>query len=424
MTLKQREQLDNFKSVLSMMYDTVSVKELVPDKSDKAIIRVQYRNVNAVKTVNTFFLYDLVSGNNTELHIKDMQVLPISKNYVVIEESLNLENCFIKVLDKDTLEVVEETTMNISDKHKYVISSIHRLDSNYGYGLSNERGYIGITVPVDDSGEKNIHGRPINLDYTFSRLKGSTFISNINSVVRIYDNIEDMNIIEEKVLDSFGDKIKYYPIFNSKNLSENLPQVIFIHVTTSDRLYAYNFETKQIHVVKDTRYKITIPEFIEWLETCLETSDKDRKEVYTREYDKFKGDLDKQKEYERTQFELDCNSLLNFDTNKFKFNKVRYDNGAYLTLRTLLQCVKEYQRDYNGEVNIRHRFERYYKPCDEQSLRDVDLEVMMSLTPYKIKSMRLIDEIRELQDREQLGKLIITDEVLSFEELVSREGLH
>ena len=99
MTLKQREQLDNFKSVLSMMYDTVSVNELVPDKSDKAIIRVQYRNVNAVKTANTFFLYDLASGNNTELHIKDMQILPISKNYVVIEESLNLDNCFIKVLD-------------------------------------------------------------------------------------------------------------------------------------------------------------------------------------------------------------------------------------------------------------------------------------------------------------------------------------
>ena len=424
MTLKQREQLDNFKSVLSMMYDTVSVKELVPDKSDKAIIMVQYRNVNAVKTANTFFLYDLASGNNTELHIKDMQILPISKNYVVIEESLNLENCFIKVLDKDTLEVIEETTMNISDGHKNMIKNIHSLNYDYGYGLSNERGYIGVSVPVDDSGEKNIHGKPINLDYTFTRLKGSTFISSINSVVRAYDNIEDMNILGEKVLDTFGDRVAYYPIFNTKDLKENLPQVLFIHVTTSDRLYAYNFETKQIHVVKDTRYKITIPEFIDKLNQCLETSDKDRKEVYTREYDKFKGDLDKQKEYERTQFELDCNSLMNLDNNKFEFNRITYDGGSYLTLRTLLQCVKEYQRDYNGEVNIRHRFERYYRPYDEQSLRDVDLEVMMSLTPYKIKSMRLIDEIRELQDSQQLGKLILTDEVLTFDELIKREGLH
>ena len=424
MTLKQREQLDNFKSVLSMMYDTVSISELVPDKSDKALIRVQYRDVNAVKTDSTFFLYDLASGTNEEVHIKDMQVLPLSKNYVVIEESLNLENCFIKVLDKDTLEVIEETTMNISDRHKKVISNIHRVNYSYGYGLSNERGYIGVSVPVDDSGEKNIHGKPINLDYTFTRLIGSTFISSINSVIRTYDNLEDMNIVGEKVLDTFEDKVKYYPIFNTKDLKENLPQVLFIHVTTSDRLYAYNFETKQIHVVKDTRYKITIPEFIEKLNQCLETSDKDRKEVYTREYNKFKGDLDKQKEYERTQFELDCNSLINLDNNKFEFNRITYDSGSYLTLRTLLQCVREYQRDYNGEVNIRHRFEDYIKPYVSQTLRDVELEVMMSLTPYKIKSMQLIDEIRELQDSKQLGKLVVTDEVISFDELIKREGLH
>ena len=57
-------------------------------------------------------------------------------------------------------------------------------------------------------------------------------------------------------------------------------------------------------------------------------------------------------------------------------------------------------------------------------MRDIDIATSMSLTPYKIKSMQLIDRIRELQDKEKLGKLVITDEIVSFDELLKREGLH
>lgn len=426
MTLKQREQLDNFKSVIGMMYDTASISELVPDKSDKALIRVQYRNSGDTRDKHSnevFFLYDLKTGNNSEVHIKDMIILPITKNYVVTEEALGSDTCFIKILDKDTLEVIEETAMNIGDKYKHIINNIHRINYKYGYNISTDRGYVSVSVPVDESGEKNIHGMPINLDYTFTRLYGSTFISNLNSVIREYDNIEDMNIIREKKLETFDGKIVYYPIFNTKDVKDNLPQVLFIHITTSDRLYAYNFKTRQIHVVNDTRYKIEIPEFIELLKQSLNTSDKERKEVFVREYNKFNGNLDKQISYEQTQFKLDCNSLINLSENKFEFNRVEYNGGSYLTLRTLSQCVKEYQRDYNGEVNIRHRFEKIERIPQEKRLRDIDNEVLMSLTPYKIKSMQLIDEIRALQDMKQLGKLIITDEVITPEELIAREEL-
>lgn len=427
MTLKQREQLDNFKLVLSMMYDAASISELVTEKSNIAIVRVQCKDLDGYEKSSkqeVFFLYDLKTGNNSEIYIKDMEILPITKNFLVLEESTNSENCSIKVLDKYTLETVKETVMSISEKHKGIRNRISRLSHSYGYNISKENGYISISVPVDDSGKKNIHGKPINLDYTFTKLYGSTFISNIDSLIRTYDNIEDMNIIGEKKLNTFNGKIMYYPIFNTKDVKANLPQVIFIHITNSDRLYAYNFETKQIHVVKDTRYKVTVPEFIDRLNKCLDTSDKDRKEIYTREYEKFKGNLDKQRDYEKTQFELDCNSLLNLGENKFGFNKITYDCGEYLTLRTLLQCVKEYQRDYNGEVNIRHRYEGQKILNPEHKLRDIDNEVIMSLTPYKIKSMLLIDEIRELQYSKQLGKLIITDEVITPEELIHREELH
>lgn len=423
MTLEQREQLDNFKSVLSMMYDTISITELAPDKSDKALIRVKYRNIrNSKKPLEIFFWYDLVTGNNSEAYIKDMNVLPISNNYVLVEKSLDGDNCFIKVIDKDTLDIIEETIMNVSDSYKAISNRV--ADYDYGYGISINSGYVGVSVPVDESGEKNIHGKPINLDYTFTRLRDNMFISNVQSVIRMYDNNEDMNIIGERLLETFGDKIKYYPILNPRHLKENLPQVLFMHIPESDRLYAYSFEDDKIHVVKDTRYKISIPDFIEKLKQCLETSDKDRKEIYTKEYDKFNGNLSKQIEYEQVQFALDCNSLINLVENKFKFIRVDYLNGSYLTLRTLQQCVKEYQRDYNGESNLRHRLSNTcttYVP--DEHIRDVDAEVMMSLTPYKIKSMRLIDEIRELQDSKKLGKLIITDETLYFDELIKREGL-
>lgn len=424
MTLEQREQLNNFKSVLSMMYDTISITELIPEKSAKALIRVKYRNVrNSKKPLETFFWYDLATGNNSESSIKDMKVLPISNNYVLVEKSLDGESCFIKILDRETLDIIEETVMSVSDSYKHIASRV--ADYDYGYGVSLDGGYVSATVPVDESGEKNIHGKPINLDYTFTRLRNNMFISNVHSVIRLYDNIEDMNIIGERPLETFEDKIVYYPILNPRHLEANLPQVLFMHIITSDRLYAYNFEDNKIHEVMDTRYKISIPDFIDKLRQCLETSDKERKEVYTREYEKFKGNLDKQRGYERVQFELDCNSLINLVENKFDFNRVEYERGSYLTLRTLLQCVKEYQRDYNGESNIRHKlgsYKSYYNPSEH--IRDVDKEVMMSLTPYKIKSMLLIDEIRELQDSKKLGKLIVTDKTLSFDELIEREGLY
>ena len=429
MTLEKREQLDSFKSILSMMYDTIGIDELVAEKSDKVLIRVRYRDgSNKGKEILAFFWYNTSTGNSYEAHIKDMRILPISNNIAVVEETEDGENCFIKVLDKDTLDTIEETVMNISDNHKKVINSIINYNPTYGYSIREDDGYVGVTVPVDGSGEKNIHGQPINLDYTFEMLRKNTFISNAQSVIRVYDNIEDMNIIKEIELNTFNDEIEYYPIFNTKQLKTKLPQVIFIHIPSTDRLYAYSFEDNKIHVVRDTRYKIRVSEFIEQLEQCLNTSDADRKEKFPKEYIKFKGNLEQQREYERAQFELDCKSLLYLEDNKFDFNRIKYDNGDYLTLRTLLQCVKEYQRDYNGEINIRYRFKHdskigVYTKRKEQ-MRDIDIVTSLSLTPYKIKSMKLIDGIRELQDKEKLGKLVLTDEIVSFDELLKREGIH
>lgn len=429
MTLEKREQLDNFKSVLSMMYDTIGIDELVAEKSDKVLIRVRYRSGrNRGKEILAFFWYDISTGNSAEAYIKDMRILPISKNIAVVEEANDGENCFIKVLDKNTLDIIEETSMSISDNHKKVINSIVKYNPTHGYNIREDDGYVGVTVPVDGSGEKNIHGQPINLDYTFKMLKKNIFISNAQSVIRVYDNVEDMHIVNEIRLDTFGDEIVYYPIFNSKQLKAKLPQVIFMHIPSTDRLYAYSFDDNKIHVVRDTRYKIGVSEFISELEECLNTSDTDRKEKFPKEYAKFKGNLEQQREYERTQFDLDYRSLTTLEDNKFEFDRVQYQNGCYLTLRTLFQCVKEYQRDYNGESNIKYRFEHNSRieraNKRKERMRDIDIATSMSLTPYKIKSMQLIDRIRELQDKEKLGKLVITDEVVSFDELLKREGIH
>lgn len=429
MTLEKREQLDSFKSILSMMYDTIGIDELIAEKSNRALIRVRYRDGrNRGKEQLAFFWYDTSTGNSTEVYIKDMMILPISKNIAVVEESDDKESCFIKVLDKDTLDIIEETAMGISDNHKKIKNNIVRYNPTYGYNIEDDNGYVGITVPVDGSGEKNIHGQPLNLDYTFKMLKKNIFISNVQSVIRVYDNLEDMHIINEIKLETFDDEIKYYPIFNSKQLKAKLPQVIFIHIPSTDRLYAYNFDDGQIHVVRDTRYKIRVSDFISELAECLDTSDIDRKEKFPNEYAKFKGNLEQQREYEITQFNLDYRSLTTLEDNKFGFNSVQYENGCYLTLRTLLQCVKEYQRDYNGESNIKYRFEDKFRnergTGIKDRMRDIDVDISMSLTPYKIKSMQLIDRIRELQDKEKLGKLIITDEIVSFDELLKREGLH
>ena len=263
MTLEKREQLDNFKSILSMMYDTIGIDELVAEKSDKVLIRVRYRGGrNRGKEILAFFWYDASTGNSAEAYIKDMRILPISKNIAVVEEADDRENCFIKVLDKATLDTIEETVMSISDNHKKVINNIINYNPTYGYSIREDDGYVGVTVPVDGSGEKNIHGQPINLDYTFKMLKKNMFISNAQSVIRIYDNVEDMHIVNEIKLETFDDEIVYYPIFNSKQLKAKLPQVIFIHIPSTDRLYAYNFDDNQIHVVRDTRYKIGVSDFI------------------------------------------------------------------------------------------------------------------------------------------------------------------
>lgn len=425
MTFNDRERLDNFKSILHMMYDTISVDELVAHKSNRAIIRVKFRDEhNKGREKSIFFEYNTTTGESSEVNIKDMKKLPISDNLAVIGESLDKDSCYIKILDTNTLSVIEETTMNISDAYSSTIGSIIKYNDTYGYGFRDTAGYIGVTVPADESGEKNIHGNPINLDYTFKMLRDSTFISNMQSVVKIYDNIEDMNIIKEIKLDTFGGKIEYYPIFNSKQMKTDLPQVLFMYIKPNDKLYAYSFEDRQIHVVTDTRYKIEVDTFIEWLKECLNTSDTDRKEKFPKEYNKFKGNLDKQREYERTQFELDCRSLERLDENKFEFNRIFCNGECYLTLRTLLQCVKEYQRDYNGDSNIKYKYnEESSDNHDEKKLRDVDRSVAMSLTPYKIKSMHLIYKIRDIQDKNKLGKLIITDEVVTFDELLKIEGI-
>lgn len=424
MTFNDRERLDNFKSIMHMMYDTISVDELVASKSNKAIIRVKFRDeCNKGQEKSILFEYNTATGESSEVNIKDMIRLPISNNLAVIGESLDRDSCYIEILDKDTLNIIEKTTMNISDTHKSIIGKVAKYNHTYGYEFRNA-GYIGVDVPADESGEKNIHGKPINLDYTFKRIKDSAFISNIQSMIKIYDNIEDMNIINEIKLDTFGGEIEYYPIFNSKQMKTELPQVIFMYVKQNDKLYAYNFDDGQIHVVNDTRYKIEVGTFIESLNECLNTSETDRRVEFPNEYAKFKGNLDKQEEYERTQFELDCRSLENLEENKFGFNRIFCNGKCYLTLRTLLQCVKEYQRDYNGDSSIKYRFakEPLGIPYDKR-LRDIDRAVAMSLTPYKIKSMHLIDQIRSIQDKDKLGKLIITDKVVTFDELLKIEGI-
>lgn len=424
MTLEQREKLNNFKSVLSMMYGTTNVMSLTTDKSEKALVRVKCKDLNnELICSEAFFWYELLTGNSQEVHIRSMDKLPISENYLILEESGDGENTFIKIIDKETLEVVEKTVIDICDRHKNLISQIRKVRFDFGYSISKDRGYVGIKAPTIEDEELSIHGKHTGLDYTFTKLRNNIFISNVQSLIKVYDNIEDMNIIKEINLESFDDRVYYYPILNPRHLKTNLPQVLFINVPGSDSLYAYNFEDNKIHVVKDTRYKISVYDFIDKLKQCLETSDKDRKEKYTVEYHKFKEDLNKQRLYERTQFRLDCDSLMNLDENKFGLNKVTYNNGSYLTPRTLVQCVKEYQRDFNGESHIKHRL----KPKINggfRHIRGIDKEVMLSLTPYKIKSMKLMDDIKQLQDKENLGKLIITDETLSFEELITREGLH
>ena len=425
MTFNDRERLDNFKSIMHMMYDTISVDELVASKSSKAIIRVRFRDeCNKRREKSIFFEYNTATGESSEVNIKDMKKLPISNNLAVIGEALDKDSCYIKILDKDTLDVIEKTTMNISDAYKSTIDSIMKYNDTYGYRFRDAAGYISVDVPADESGEKNIHGNPINLDYTFKRIKDSAFISNIQSVIKIYDNIEDMNIINEIKLDTFDGKIEYYPIFNSRQMKTELPQVLFIYVKQNDSLYAYNFDDKQIHTVNDTRYKIEVDTFIEKLKACLDTSDSDRKVKFPKEYDKFKGDLEKQKDYERTQFELDCRSLERLDENKFEFNRIFCNGERYLTPRTLLQCVKEYQRDYNGDSNVKYRYTNdSLGVLVENRLRDVDRSVAMSLTPYKIKSMHLIYQIRDIQSKNKLGKLTINDKVVTFDELLKIEGI-
>ena len=64
MTLEKREQLDNFNSVLSMMYDTIGIDELEAEKSDKVLIRVRYRSGrNRGKEILEFLSYEISTGN-------------------------------------------------------------------------------------------------------------------------------------------------------------------------------------------------------------------------------------------------------------------------------------------------------------------------------------------------------------------------
>lgn len=418
MTSEQKEKLNKFKSLLRIMYNAASIDELADNDSDITIVRAITTDKESF-----FFRFDTNTGENEQLNIKCIERLPLSKNYVVIEESLDMNKCYIEILSSNTLETIDKTELS-NDKTLSNLYNSGYLKSCPAYKISTKNGYVSLSMNIVDAknSDRNIHGIPIGMEYSFSKLRESTFISNRLSQIRVYDNIEDMNLVNIINLETFGGKLEYYPILNNGKYSLSGQQVIFLHMIESDRIYAYSFEDGQIHVVDDTRYKISIEDFINKLKQCLDTSDNERLNNYSNTLENFGGKIDKQREYEKSQFNIDCDCFINDKDNIFSLNIIKFNKGKYLTPRTLLQCVKEYQHDFNGDVH-RYSYENTVKNYNNTSMKDIDRNVAMRMTPYREKSLEILSSILREQSDKNLGKLIVTDKIVSKQELILLEGL-
>lgn len=416
---KNKESIEGFKSVLNMMHDASGIYCIASKNYEKALILVKANDKS--NDDNIYYSFDSNSHESAELNIFGVSELPITNNYVAIEGSSDNKMCYITILDKDTLDRISSVEFKTDKRAVELYNSIY-LKKAYAYNVNNH-GYFGLTLRlIDESFEVNIHGDYIGLDGSYSKLRDSTFISLKQEMVKVYDNIEDMRLLKIVKLDTYGGLLKYYPILNNRQKECNGKQVVFIYATRSSNIYAYDLDDKVIYKVDDTRETIDVEYFIDKLRECLNTTDNERKNDDRGSlHNLFNDDIDKQKEYEKKQFELDCNALRKDIDNMFKLNTVHRGNKLCLVYRSIMQCIAEYQYNYN-KVKI------IYNTDDKHVFRNYNdflnyIEIGESPTPYRVKSLKMFNSEIEAKLRATDGKLRITYETIEWDELLSVEGL-
>jgi hypothetical protein len=444
MTEEQRNRLDGFKSLLMTLYNVDNIKELSRDNAKHCILWLNYTDKQAMVhsifsfSSKMFFDYDLETGEHKKINISDSCILPISNNVLLLERNVDEDkiNYAIKVLDKDTLETVKNTEINIGEDNP-----------NFTYLRSydsckiNTKNYISI-FGIDYKQEFNIDGKRLDINsvITSNELKrvsnGISYLADKigRNILLEYDNIEDMNllnkvelvkgkIINNNVRGREKREISYYIIFNkyaNNKTKSNIPQVIFIKFNKSGNIYAYNFEDKQIHEVNDTRLKIDYNEFKNMLFGCTKATYQERKGEFKDNLARFQGDILRQQNYEMTQYNIDCRYL-----EKSRFNSRisacvdEYHGKMCVTIKSLKECVDAYQYRYDKESRI--MLQNWKGQAGNGQFSAIDDEVFYNSTPYNVKSHRLIYDTLHKQD-DNGGKLEVLDKTISVQEIFEEES--
>lgn len=416
---KNKASIEEFKSVLNMMHDASGIYCIASKNYEKALILVKANDKS--NDDNIYYSFNSNSRESAELNIFGVSELPITNNYVAIEGSSDNKKCYITILDKDTLDRISRVEFKTDKKAVELYNSVY-LKKAYAYNVNNH-GYFGLTLRlIDESFEVNIHGDYIGLDGSYSKLRDSTFISLKQEMVKVYDNTEDMRLLKIIKLDTYGGLLKYYPILNNRQKECNGKQVVFIYATRSSNIYAYDIDDKVIYKVDDTRETMDAEYFIDRLRECLNTTDSERKnDTRANLHATFNDDIDKQKEYEKKQFEIDCFALRKGIDNKFRLNTVHRGNKVCLVYRSLMQCIAEYQYNYNKE-KVSYNTDLVQATMKYHNFTNC-IEISWSPTPYKIKSIKMFNNEVEAKLRATDGKLRITSETIDWDELLSIEGL-
>lgn len=407
---------EEFKVLHYALYNVDVIKESISSNGTKALVHVVLKSnsqnpLQQVIEKGLVHIYDLETDEVKTIKAVEMNRLGLSKNYIIVEDVEGTDKRRIKIIDKDTLNIIHDCELPV-DKNCSDNSRILRVDSLEIYNFES-------IIVRNSKGEQiryNIHGERLNSLIGYVRINNKTFYSLRTKELLTFDNLEDMRLDRAVKLNTDNGNIEYHIITDTNARKQSkLEQVMFISFIKSGNIYAYSFEDKQIHLVDDSRFKIEYTELMDKLQKCLETSDEERL-VYLAKSSKITGGIEEQRNIESKQFEVDKIALLNNKSNKFSLYLTNRNNERYLAFRSVVQCVTDYQREYNGKIiNTKDKH-------DISNMGESEKTIAFINTPYKIKSMQIIDGYRKRKESFN-NELKVLDNVISIEEVKKLEGL-
>lgn len=374
--------------VLRMFYNFYGINYIVSGDKNRALIKLLIDRNPAAHTSpytdidsSVCILANLETESCKQKTFDNVYILPISQNLLAVSSSSEENEYIIEftVLNRDTFEVIH----TYRDSRK---TNLFRADSV----VIDRHGFL--EVVTENKSRINIYGQEINIDNTFKKVCDSIFFSKIKLEIRVFDDCEKMQLQQSIKLNTHNDSVEYLCVSNKKDRKTYLDPIMLIYFNKSNHTYAYNFNDKQLHKVIDNREYIGLHDFKVLLENCMTKCDS----------------------IETKQYMYDCVTLDNGGETRFGYVFKSEGETGRLYLRSLKQCINEYQYNFNGEV---------LQKITQQETEIGDEVQRISLSSPSMYKANTLDLLSKLRRSRGIDNIEISSEVVTREYIEKTEGL-